>query len=62
MAPNVFVNISLLQPHQVTENDLPIRLYGVIPILVEDTNTKLEPQISMPNELQPEKEFTCKSF
>ncbi|QTD39163.1 hypothetical protein JL193_07975 [Polaribacter batillariae] len=60
MAPNVFVNISLLQPHQVSENDLPLRLYGVIPILVEDKNTRLEPQISMPNELQPEKEFTVK--
>ena len=60
MTPNVFVNISLLQPHQVSENDLPIRLYGVIPILVEDTNTKLEPQILMKDELQPEKEFVVK--
>ncbi|MFY9242478.1 MAG: MG2 domain-containing protein [Polaribacter sp.] len=60
MTPNVFVNISLLQPHQVTENDLPIRLFGVIPILVEDASTKLEPQITMPKELQPEKEFTVK--
>ncbi|MHB0755141.1 alpha-2-macroglobulin family protein [Polaribacter sp. M15] len=60
MTPNVFVNISLLQPHQVTENDLPIRLFGVIPMLVEDKNTKLAPQISMPDELQPEKEFTVK--
>ncbi|WP_405563277.1 alpha-2-macroglobulin family protein [Polaribacter sp. Asnod6-C07] len=60
MTPNVFVNISLLQPHQVTENDLPIRLFGVIPILVEDKNTKLEPKIIMPKELQPEKEFTVK--
>lgn len=60
MTPNVFVNISLLQPHQVSENDLPIRLFGVIPILVEDKNTKLEPKISMPEELQPEKEFTVK--
>lgn len=60
MAPNVFINISLLQPHQVTENDLPIRLYGTIPMLVEDENTKLEPQISMLDELQPEKEFVVK--
>ncbi len=57
MTPNVFVNISLLQPHKATENDLPIRLYGIIPILVEDASTKLEPQIVMPEELQPEKEF-----
>lgn len=60
MTPNVFVNISLLQPHQVSENDLPIRLYGVIPILVANINTKLTPEISMPNELQPEKEFVVK--
>ena len=60
MAPNVFVNISLLQPHQVSENDLPLRLYGTIPLLVEDATTKLAPQISMPDELQPQKEFVVK--
>ena len=58
MAPNVFINISLLQPHAVTENDLPIRLYGVIPILVEDQNTKLEPQLNMPDVLRPEQNIT----
>ena len=57
MAPNVFVNISLLQPHAITANDLPIRLYGVIPILVEDPNTKLEPELRMPSVLRPEQEF-----
>jgi uncharacterized protein YfaS (alpha-2-macroglobulin family) len=36
MAPNVFINISLLQPHAITSNDLPIRLYGVIPMMVEN--------------------------
>ena len=57
MAPNVFVNISLLQPHAVTSNDLPIRLYGVIPIMVEDPNTKLEPELKIPKQLKPEQEF-----
>ena len=57
MAPNVFINISLLQPHAITANDLPIRLYGVIPILIEDPNTKLEPEIRMPSVLRPEQEF-----
>ena len=60
MAPNVFINISLLQPHAVTANDLPLRLYGVIPILVEDPETRLEPQISMPDVLKPEESFTVK--
>ena len=57
MAPNVFVNISLLQPHATTANDLPLRLYGIIPLMVEDPNTKLEPEIRMPSVLRPEKEF-----
>ncbi|WP_372935487.1 alpha-2-macroglobulin [Seonamhaeicola sp.] len=57
MAPNVFINISLLQPHAITANDLPIRLYGVIPMMVEDPNTKLQPKINMPDVLQPEQEF-----
>ena len=57
MAPNVFVNISLLQPHSTTANDLPLRLYGVIPLLVENPATKLKPEINMPNVLQPEQEF-----
>ncbi|PIA78847.1 hypothetical protein BFR04_04770 [Gaetbulibacter sp. 4G1] len=57
MAPNVFVNISLLQPHAISENDLPIRLFGVIPLMVEDPNTKLEPQLKMPNVLRPKETF-----
>ncbi|SFC98194.1 MG2 domain-containing protein [Algibacter pectinivorans] len=60
MAPNVFVNISLLQPHAITANDLPIRLYGVIPIMVEDPNTILQPQLQMPDKLRPEQTFEVK--
>ncbi|WP_298341032.1 MG2 domain-containing protein [uncultured Algibacter sp.] len=60
MAPNVFVNISLLQPHAITANDLPIRLYGVIPIMVENPDTKLYPELSMPDKLRPEQTFEVK--
>ncbi|WP_139853986.1 alpha-2-macroglobulin family protein [Aequorivita sinensis] len=58
MAPNIYVNISLLQPHNQTKNDLPMRLYGVIPLLVEDPSTVLQPKITMPNVLKPEENFT----
>ena len=58
MAPNVYVNIALLQPHEQTKNDLPIRLYGVIPLLVEDQQTILTPVISMPDVLKPEEPYT----
>ncbi len=58
MSPNFYVFITLLQPHAQTENDLPVRLYGVRNINVEDKNSKLQPVIQMPNELSPEKEFS----
>lgn len=58
MAPNVYLHISLLQPHAQTANDLPIRMYGIMPVFVTDKNTILEPQISMPDVLRPEKEFS----
>ncbi len=60
MTPNVYVNIALLQPHEQTLNDLPIRLYGVIPLAVEDQNTILEPQIQLPDVLEPESSYTLK--
>lgn len=60
MAPNVYVNISLLQEHAQTANDLPLRLYGIIPLMVEDPTTRIEPVLMMPNELKPSESFTVK--
>ncbi len=60
MAPNVYINISLLQPHASTKNDSPIRMYGIVPIGVVDKNTVLEPQISMPDVLRPEQTVNVK--
>lgn len=58
MLPNFYIFATLLQPHAQSDNDLPIRLYGVRNISVEDKKSKLQPIISMPDELSPEKEFT----
>src|SRR5690606_19918172 len=58
MAPNAYINISLLQPHGQQANDLPIRLYGVVPLLVEDPATRLDPLLSMPDKLEPEKGYS----
>ncbi|WP_028981150.1 alpha-2-macroglobulin family protein [Sporocytophaga myxococcoides] len=58
MTPNIFVNVTLIQPHAQTLNDLPIRLYGIIPITVENPQTILAPVISMKEELRPEEDFT----
>ncbi|MDR0865100.1 MAG: alpha-2-macroglobulin, partial [Candidatus Symbiothrix sp.] len=58
MAPNFYVHISLLQPHAQTLNDLPIRMYGVIPVMISNKESVLEPQINLPEVLRPETEFT----
>ncbi|MFC1859738.1 alpha-2-macroglobulin, partial [Thermodesulfobacteriota bacterium] len=36
MSPNVYVHVTFLQPHLQAGNDLPIRMYGVIPIKIVD--------------------------
>ncbi len=56
MTPNIYINTTLIQPHAQTENNLPIRLYGIRGIDVIDENTKLYPEISLPQELQPSSE------
>jgi uncharacterized protein YfaS (alpha-2-macroglobulin family) len=54
MSPNVYAYVNIIQPHAQTKNDLPIRMYGVIPVSVEDPASHLLPVISLPKVLQPE--------
>ncbi|MFL2585305.1 MAG: hypothetical protein ACJ0QO_01420 [Parvicellaceae bacterium] len=60
MSPNVYVHIAMIQPHSNKVNDLPIRLYGVESIKVVNTETILEPEIEMPDEIEPETDFSVK--
>jgi len=60
MTPNIYIYASLLQLHKNTVNDLPIRMFGVIPIKVEDPETILYPQLSMPDELSPKSKVQIK--
>lgn len=60
MTPNIYAHITLVQPHAQTNNDLPIRLYGVVPLKVEDPETHLSPEITMPDVLEPGKEVIIK--
>jgi uncharacterized protein YfaS (alpha-2-macroglobulin family) len=54
MVPNVYVHVTLLQPHLQTQNDLPLRLYGIIPVTVDEPRTSITPQITAPAASQPE--------
>jgi alpha-2-macroglobulin len=58
MSPNVYINVSLIQPHAQSVNDLPIRLYGIIPVQVEDPQTNLKPVIKTADSWRPEEKTT----
>lgn len=58
MAPNVFISAMLIQPHGQTANDLPIRMYGITPIGVENPQTHLTPVIAMPDVIEPEQKVS----
>lgn len=58
MAPNVYVSITLLQAHQNTSNDLPIRLFGVTPIKVVNPERKLSPLLKSPKQIRPEQNYS----
>jgi uncharacterized protein YfaS (alpha-2-macroglobulin family) len=53
MAPNAYVHVTMVQPYADRENDAPIRSYGVIPIRVEDPETRLQPTIGTVSSFQP---------
>ena len=60
MAPNVYAYVSVIQPHDQSINDMPVRLYGIVPVMVEDPGTRLAPEIEMADEVRSQKPFEIK--
>ena len=56
MQPNAYISITLLNPYRAS--DLPIRLYGVVPVIVNSKDARLEPIINAPQEIRPNTDFT----
>ena len=60
MVPNVYAYITLLQDYNTKDNDRPMRLYGVVPINVEDDDTKIDLVINSPDAIRPNEDFNVK--
>ncbi|MGB0983637.1 MAG: alpha-2-macroglobulin family protein [Saprospiraceae bacterium] len=60
MTPTIYAHVSLIQPHAQVQNDLPIRMYGVAPIKVEDPKTRLSPVAKVKDSVRPDEFFTVK--
>lgn len=58
MQPNAYIYVALLQPHGHVRNDLPIRLYGVVPVEVSSPESHLHPTIQAASEVKPESDYT----
>ena len=59
MIPNVYVYVALIQPHDAN-NDMPIRLYGVVPVKVENKKLQLQPNIQIPETANTNKKLEVK--
>ena len=59
MIPNIYVYVALIQPHDVN-NDMPIRLYGVVPVKVENKKLQLQPNIQIPETANTKKKLDVK--
>ena len=60
MAPNAYAYVTLIQDYNTKENDRPLRLYGIVPLNVVDEDTKIDLEISAPNEVRPNEKFVVK--
>jgi uncharacterized protein YfaS (alpha-2-macroglobulin family) len=53
MAPNVYAYVSFIQSYKTVKNDLPIRMFGICPIQVEDPTSILKPKILAKESFKP---------
>lgn len=58
MMPNVYAFVTHIQPCTHPSNDMPLRMYGVVPVKVNDPRTLLQPVMVMADELRPDAEFS----
>ena len=54
MMPNAYINVSLVQPYSQSVNDMPIRMYGVVPVIITSAKSHLSPIITCADEIKPE--------
>nr|HPR17700.1 alpha-2-macroglobulin family protein [Candidatus Cloacimonadota bacterium] len=59
MVPNVYCSVSIIQPHDQTDNDRPLRMYGIIPLQVFQASTRQNIKLQAPEVLHPNQKFKC---
>jgi uncharacterized protein YfaS (alpha-2-macroglobulin family) len=60
MSPNIYVYVSVIQPYGANVKDVPIRKYGLVPIMVEDKKSVLLPLLEMAETIRPNYTYSIK--
>ncbi len=60
--PNVYVNVSVFQKYKDKENDRPLRLYGTVPLMVNDKEKALNVVIDSKSEAEPSTNYKLKIY
>ena len=60
MAPNAYIHIMLIQRYQQSDNDRPIRMYGVTPLIVDNPDSHLLPVATVADKLRSCEAYTVK--
>ena len=55
-SPTLYLHVTVLQPWRNSANDLPLRLTGMLPLTVENPDTRLHPVLKTPAEFLPGQE------
>ena len=55
--PNAYVTVTVYQPFGRKDNDLPLRMYGILPLYVKSEGTQLGLELNLPDSIRPEEEF-----
>lgn len=57
-SPNVYIHVTIMQPYQTQNNDLPLRMYGIKHIKMDGTASELKPMASIPDKLESNNTYT----
>ena len=60
MTPNVYVDVRVVQGQKAIKNDLPLRLYGIIPVKIINKASRLDIKLDIPDKINSNSKFTGK--
>lgn len=59
-SPNAYVSVLYIQPSVNRQNDLPLRMYGVVPIEINDPSIEITPQLQHQEVFKPNTKVSIK--